>query len=292
MAGHFGDYLTDPRHLYYTLYSLEKVGDLGSLEKLGSHDWYHEGAAVILERQGKDGGWGSSVNTSFALLFLTRATRRLGISSAPTLFTGRKGPEGDLVYIEKLGGFVSARKLLRHAGERRSPQLSAVVDEAVRNYPPDREVELVPCLLALWGKPDALTSIARRELKRITGVQDSGPRPYVRWLEDLGKIGALEARDGATAEEMSLLLRSVEPVKLKCRIVGLAGKRGLRAMTGLLVEEMALPSAEYRERIHGVLSLWVADAVRPPSRRDAGDWERIAREWSAWWVRNQGSSLQ
>jgi hypothetical protein len=62
-------------HYYYYLYGLERVGvKLGS-RFIGEHDWYREGAAQLLERQGEDGAWEEDVvDTCFALMFLKRST--------------------------------------------------------------------------------------------------------------------------------------------------------------------------------------------------------------------------
>ncbi len=69
--------------LYYFLYAIERAGMLYDTPGIGSHDWYLEGARVLLEAQRPDGSWeGSnprqpSWDTCFAILFLRRATRRL-----------------------------------------------------------------------------------------------------------------------------------------------------------------------------------------------------------------------
>ncbi len=59
---------------YYFLYSLERVGVLYGIRKIGDHDWYHEGALVLLREQREEGAWSSAaelpvVDTAFALLF-------------------------------------------------------------------------------------------------------------------------------------------------------------------------------------------------------------------------------
>jgi hypothetical protein len=69
---------------YYHLYSLERVGVLYGIKTLGGHDWYAEGAMVLLRDQHEDGGWSSwaelpVVDTSFALLFLKKATLRVAV---------------------------------------------------------------------------------------------------------------------------------------------------------------------------------------------------------------------
>lgn len=66
---------------YYDMYSLERVGMIVGLEKVGEHDWYAEGSARLLEIQAKDGSWGGNgIDTAFAILFLRRATRGYEVS--------------------------------------------------------------------------------------------------------------------------------------------------------------------------------------------------------------------
>ncbi|MEK7468218.1 MAG: HEAT repeat domain-containing protein [Planctomycetota bacterium] len=66
---------------YYQLYSLERVGMIVGLEKIGEHDWYAEGRDGLLAAQGDNGAWGENpIDTAFAILFLKRATRGFEIS--------------------------------------------------------------------------------------------------------------------------------------------------------------------------------------------------------------------
>ncbi len=66
---------------YYYLYSIERVGQLLGTEFIGEHEWYPEGVGALLGLQRPDGSWSGDIHerdprvaTSFALLFLTRAT--------------------------------------------------------------------------------------------------------------------------------------------------------------------------------------------------------------------------
>lgn len=64
---------------YYYLYGVERVGSLTRIEQMGGHWWYVDGARHLLKQQAKDGSWPGGgqlreVRTSFALLFLRRAT--------------------------------------------------------------------------------------------------------------------------------------------------------------------------------------------------------------------------
>ncbi len=79
---------------YYYLYTIERLGMLGGLDWIGTHDWYVEGAKVLLEQQKSDGIWdpGHEIppsdvyNTCYALLFLKRAEE--GIDRPKPVFTG------------------------------------------------------------------------------------------------------------------------------------------------------------------------------------------------------------
>ncbi|MCC6422295.1 MAG: VWA domain-containing protein [Phycisphaerales bacterium] len=71
---------------YYYIYSLERVGQILGIEFIGRHEWYPLGARYLVDQQKPDGSWMGKGNeadprlaTSFALLFLTRATPTLNV---------------------------------------------------------------------------------------------------------------------------------------------------------------------------------------------------------------------
>jgi hypothetical protein len=74
--------------LYYYLYALERTGMLYDTALIGNHDWYLDGAKLLLGAQKPDGSWDGSHfkhptwDTCFAILFLKRATHRL-VASGP-----------------------------------------------------------------------------------------------------------------------------------------------------------------------------------------------------------------
>jgi hypothetical protein len=77
---------------YYYLYGLERAGMLADTTRMGTHDWYAEGANLLLDAQRADGSWGSedrldppTWGTCFAILFLKQATRRLDVASTDPL---------------------------------------------------------------------------------------------------------------------------------------------------------------------------------------------------------------
>jgi hypothetical protein len=74
---------------YYYLYGCERAGMLADVNLFGTHDWYLEGANLLLDQQRADGAWGGDEpqyhkpawSTCFAILFLKQATRRLDVAS-------------------------------------------------------------------------------------------------------------------------------------------------------------------------------------------------------------------
>lgn len=68
-----------PAHHYYYLYGLERMGIVGHVRFLGKHDWYADGAELLLYDQDPRGCWsgGDVVETCFALLFLKRSSFRV-----------------------------------------------------------------------------------------------------------------------------------------------------------------------------------------------------------------------
>ena len=62
---------------FYFLWCLERVGVIYDCKEIGGKDWYAWGSEIILQNQRPDGSWsdrhGDVCDTSFAILFLTRA---------------------------------------------------------------------------------------------------------------------------------------------------------------------------------------------------------------------------
>ena len=64
----------------YWLYAVERVGGTAGYKYFGTHDWFKEGAELVLKYQGPDGSWGRSIpETCFTTLFLFKGR-------APILF--------------------------------------------------------------------------------------------------------------------------------------------------------------------------------------------------------------
>src|SRR5262245_62145276 len=102
-----------PWHLYY-LYGLERTGALTGVTYVGKHDWYREGADLILSAAKPDGHWEGQIGTMpltdesespviqtcFALLFLKRATTPPTVPVTPAGVT----VGGDAAPVDTRGG--------------------------------------------------------------------------------------------------------------------------------------------------------------------------------------------
>jgi hypothetical protein len=118
--------LQPARRTNYYLYGLERTAALADLPRIGSHDWYDEGATMLVASQFPNGSWTGRVEnetpdseTSFALLFLTKATAQLMERESPDfldagLLAGGRGLPSNLASVEMNNGKIEVRKL---AGE-------------------------------------------------------------------------------------------------------------------------------------------------------------------------------
>ena len=73
-------------HFYY-LYGLERAGRMSGVRFFGRHDWYREGASMLVENQEAGGEWIAQgneaapvLNTDMALLFLSKGLSRVVIN--------------------------------------------------------------------------------------------------------------------------------------------------------------------------------------------------------------------
>ncbi|HLQ38593.1 MAG TPA: VWA domain-containing protein, partial [Planctomycetota bacterium] len=97
-------------YLYYYLYSLERIGRILDRELLCGQEWYPLGCKQLLAAQLADGSWDDTpggenprLATSFALLFLTRATAQLEVElkrgGTGTLLTCAQAAPGARIYV-------------------------------------------------------------------------------------------------------------------------------------------------------------------------------------------------
>ena len=194
LGGHFapGNDAIAGSSAYYGLYGMERVGGLVDRETLGGLEWFEQGRSFLVSTQHPDGSWsddyGSEVNTSYAILFLTKATaqsiRKLEIKrlGAGTLLGGRGLPE-DLSSLTVAQGRVVVR-----------PMNGAVEGMlAVLEDPRSEEAESALAGLIVRYRaegPSALRPHRDRFLKLILDP-DPGVRRVAAWA--LGRLNDLDA---------------------------------------------------------------------------------------------------
>lgn len=167
---------------YYALYGIERAMGLSGQTRMGKRDWYKEGAETLLKAQLKTGAWstnGDVVSTSFALLFLTRATQN------PVAGTTPRSP------ATLIG------KLARSATEAEIDEVVAEIEKLGPRVLPD----LVPFL---EDREPAFRAAAFRALKKWL-TTDFGYDPRASIDENRGAVvylkeAAKEIADAAVVE--------------------------------------------------------------------------------------------
>ncbi|MEM8874556.1 MAG: DUF4159 domain-containing protein [Planctomycetota bacterium] len=103
------------RQNLYTLYGVERIGVASGLKYFGEYDWYQAGAEHILSLQEPNGGWGSTVNTSFALLFLARGREPVMMNKLEYTLTPPRGKEVEARWNQRPRDVANA---VRYTGSR------------------------------------------------------------------------------------------------------------------------------------------------------------------------------
>ncbi len=191
--------------IYYSLYSCEKVGDIGGIEAFGSFDWYQAGARVLLERQDKKVGcWGTNDQpgnlnymSSLALLFLARATD-LTFHNRPMVRygTGRDVKQADQqksrdwVFIKTMGVEVPVRRVIKKLRYLPTPKLMRMAEGIVQAYDPLYRPELIPFLTEAFEKSPykPVKKFATDSLTKITGIASEDMKAHLEFVPKWNEI--------------------------------------------------------------------------------------------------------
>ncbi len=281
---HFDEFLNDRRDIYYNLYSLEKAADLGEVERFGDRDWYVEGATRLLQLEQTRGGWGSYINTSLAILFLTRASSSIGVAT-PIVVTGARSgaAPSDRVYIPALEGYVSAARAFAYLASARNTKLVRLGQEIVENYPVRRREELIPFLLRLWELNPPFKRFVRRSLVKITGERWTEPQRYEAWYASFRSIRALYDAESVEAALVERKLGEMTSTRHKSWLVWVARRHKLRTLGETLVDELSVADDDYRRLVHGTLVRWTGHKLSPPAKETPRLWKQVTSQWRQWY---------
>lgn len=178
---------------YYYLYAQERCMSFREIFDQRSEKepaWYDEGAEFLLKNQGEDGSWsgqcGSVADTSFAVLFLMRSTKKAiekALSFGEGTMVGGRGIPKDTgnIMIDSKGQIV-ARPLLGPAEKL----LASLEQPDGRDF--DKSVEL---LAALPGSQiESLTAKYGDKIRQLVG--NKSPEARLAAVRTLGKTRNLD----------------------------------------------------------------------------------------------------
>jgi hypothetical protein len=167
-------------HPVYFLYGCERAGALKGSSTLGDVAWYSRGVDYLLQRQNAagfwkvSGGYAAEIDTSFAILFLSRATKSLAPTGRPPrkiaggLLVGGRGLPSDLKAVNVAEGNVKP-VVPKGAVDTLLTQLEQP-EEATVEQAPEKLVEQLDL-----SNPEALVG----QIERLRKLVDH-PQPEVR----------------------------------------------------------------------------------------------------------------
>ena len=197
----------NPNENFYGQYSLEKVADIGGVEKFAGNDWYEIVSSKILGDQKDDGRWEGNghskrprCGTSFALLILNRATSLLTRAPANRIVvSGKSGSvEGGIedrswVYVPSLNATMHFPTLLRTIRMRPTEELIRFLRNIIDNYQIEWKGELIPEMAKIR---DSIENRAARRiidgyLEDITGADYREWEKYLVWHRRWERVMAI-----------------------------------------------------------------------------------------------------
>lgn len=265
----------NPYGSYYGIYSLEKVGDLGHIEKFGDHAWFEEASEWLVKEQGRRGRWPSAgmhgensrCTTAFSLLVLSRATALLTRQgpSDRTIVTGRRAADAQeeglerrsWVYLPDRDACIHLPALLRTLRYRPNRALVEFLVEVSGHYVEEYKPELVPALLDVRGRlhRKAMRKAVNRSLNEISGVELESDVEYRNWHGRWTEVNrALEGEEPLAKDRLLALYQdSTQGLVLRAAILRLSLKQQERAIVPHLIDDLDASTSDWRRRVHATL---------------------------------------
>lgn len=279
----------------YTLYSLEKVGDIGHVKSYGDIDWYERGADILLKTQGRAGNWGvpgsadSRHYTALSLLYLGRASGfepRSLVRITGTSAEARDFSQRYWVQVPSLEGVVPVIRYFRQLRTRPYPDLVASVPELLENYDPTHLDELVSFIRTLRHSPFAkIRELERPLLARLTGEEHEDLLGYEDWARQWKEVNTiLQKRQVARIPRLLELLTSVPGEKLKIHVIRALQQFRRPETVEALIAQLASGSAEVRGAAHAAIQITTGELVEFDLEASGESREEQVIRVRQWWA--------
>lgn len=272
----------------YLLWSIERVGVIYNVDKLGGINWYDVGSAAILKAQAGNGSWGNGhhygddVNTSFALLFLCKADllrdlsnkfrnskdTELRAGNSGAIPTGNGGTGSEVAPMPK-GNNVPA-----------TTPLPNVVDDASTKL----ATALIQAPATDWSK-------ALEKLRDAKGAENT--RGLVLAIHRLDGDRKKEARE-ALAERLTRMsaetlkgMMGQDDAELRRGAVLAAAMRDDKAHMPDLIERLQDDSELVVRAARAGLKSLTSQDFGPKPGASAEEQKAAIAAWKAWWARQK-----
>ncbi|MCA8923171.1 MAG: hypothetical protein KDD82_15255 [Planctomycetes bacterium] len=262
---------------YYMLYSLEKAMDVSGVASLDHVDWWRACARDLARAQRADGGWGTPVDTSFALLVLNRATLSLGPETRVRGGTGPADPLKVKVGKERVDLPLLLHEVAKGGDLRRDLSL---LRRAFKALPKVHRAILSPRLAELLEVEDAATRrFAKKALRQITG-ESLEPEGYAAWGRDfvLMHEAAAPLRPDEVAATQRALRTARDGPLLRAAATAAVRGRLVSVVPDLIAALGRAPSAETHGQLNSALRLLTA--ADPAA--ELSEQREISAAWAAW----------
>lgn len=297
-------YLEHPsglRYDPYALYSLEKVGDIGGVEKFGNISWFERGADVLISRQDAHGGWGQTrsyqarYKTALALLFLGRATSLDSSGRKMIQITGggsSKNKQGFslryYVFLPTLDVTVPVIRFFRMLRYRPTAKLLKLSEELLTSYDPNYSDEVVHFILTLKRSPSRqVKEHETKLLTKLTGLDSGRTKDYLDWASEWRDVVEIGQRQDTNRGKYlrGRLLQSLS-IPLQLKIIWALQRTNERAAIEELLILMTSERPQLRDAAHdAVVFLSGKDFPFHPEASEKIRTRELSI-WIEWWGKN------
>ncbi len=275
-----------PERDYYFLWSVERVGVIFGVDKMGGLDWYDVGATWLIKNQNANGSWGptnspggSEVNTSFALLFLCKADLLQDLSSKFRDPSANELRAGSSKAAPTNTGATTVSPMPKEPGTGIKPLPSPMEDESSRLA---SRLVLAP---------------AKDWTKALEKVRDAKGGDYTRGLviaiHKLNGTRKKEARE-ALAERLTRMsaqtlkgMMGSEDAELRRGAVLAAAMRDDKAHVPDLIDRLTDADAAVVRAAHAGLKSLTSKDFGPKADASKEECKVAATAWKAWWAKNK-----